>query len=40
MFKSVSLKINFDSKKELLLIKIPNIQNSQNNADRKNIEDK
>ena len=35
--KSVSLKINmlFNSKKELLLIKIPNIKNSQNNSDRK-----
>ena len=38
--KSVSLKIDllFDSIKELL-IKIPNIKNSQNNADRKNIKD-
>ena len=29
----------FDSKKELLLIKVPNIKKSQNNADRKNTED-
>ena len=39
--KYVSLKINllFDSKRELLLIKIYNIKNYQNTADRKNIED-
>ena len=39
--KCVSLKtyLLYDSKKELLLIKIPNIKNSQNNADRKNTED-
>ena len=37
----MSLKINllFDSKRELLLIKIYNIKNYQNTADRKNIED-
>ena len=37
--KSLKIYLLFDYKRELLLIKIPNIKNSPNNADRQNAED-